>query len=116
MARSLMRRVRASDVVARIGGDEFAVRLPRPSRAEALLVAEDLVHGMRSRTVRLEDQEVRVTVSVGVTAIDPAAAASVEVVLAAADLAMYDAKQRGRDQARTSEPAGHVDLTEPAGS
>ncbi len=78
--------VRADDVVARLGGDEFAVLLPQGTEAAAAAMARSLLARLRSRSV---------TASIGVAAFDGESRA--EDVLVRADLAMYDAKEGGRD-------------------
>ncbi|MGA2014291.1 MAG: PAS domain S-box protein [Solirubrobacteraceae bacterium] len=91
-------RVRASDVLARLGGDEFAVLLPKADVIEAIQVAQALVDAVRTNTVLLGGQRAKVTTSIGVTMFDAASdGLSGETVLIEGDLAMYDAKEAGRD-------------------
>ncbi len=92
-------RLRTTDAVARLGGDEFAIVLPETDTAAAALVAESIVADVRRQTLCLAGQpHQRVTASVGVTMLQPGIA-SVEDALVAADLAMYDAKEAGRNRA-----------------
>ena len=92
----LRERLRATDVVARIGGDEFAVLLPRVDRTGAAAVARSLVETVRAHALTADARSV--TVSVGAIAFADCADASLpEGVLRAADLAMYDAKAGGGD-------------------
>ncbi|MBS1869469.1 MAG: GGDEF domain-containing protein [Actinobacteria bacterium] len=91
----LQERLRATDVVARLGGDEFAVLLPRVDRAGAGAVARSLVETVRAEALTADARGV--TVSVGVIAFDAHAPLVPEGVLAAADVAMYDAKATGGD-------------------
>ena len=97
IAGMIRQRVRATDVLARIGGDEFALILPRASADEARLVAADLVRAAREHALTLGGGVVRVTLSVGAVAFG-ATAGTAENVLIAADRAMYDAKAQGRDR------------------
>jgi diguanylate cyclase (GGDEF)-like protein len=88
-------RLRTTDVVARLGGDEFAILLPRVDAAGAGAVARSLVETVRAEALTADARSV--TISIGVIAFDERAPAVPEGVLAAADLAMYDAKAAGGD-------------------
>ena len=101
MAEALRTRLRSADVVARLGGDEFAVLLPEAGRLEAELVAKAILQEVRDEVVVLDgDQSRHLTTSVGIAIIEDTqdTALGVPEVLAAADLAMYEAKKAGRDQ------------------
>ena len=86
--------VRADDLVCRYGGEEFVIILPNVDQERAFHVAEHI----RDRLVAtLESGAVpRFTASFGVA--DSSQAATPEQVIRAADLAMYDAKNHGRDR------------------
>ena len=92
-------RVRESDVAARLGGDEFAVILPRADVETGQRVADEIVELVRERLSGGADRSLPVTASVGVAQFT--ADTSAEDVLVAADLAMYDAKEGGRDRTST---------------
>jgi len=94
----LRQRVRASDVLARLGGDEFAVLLPKADHAEATQVARVLVDAVRTSPALLGGERKKVTTSIGVAMFDATnETLSSEAALIEADLAMYDAKEAGRD-------------------
>ena len=94
----LIRRMRASDTIARVGGDEFAILLPEADAQSAQRVADMIVSDVRQNVVVVESgMPGRVTASVGVTLFN-AEHSSVDDVLVNADLAMYDAKESGRDR------------------
>ncbi len=96
VASVLRERLRATDVIARLGGDEFAVLLPRVDRAGAAAVARSLVETVRAEALTADARGV--TISVGVIAFESCDLASQPAsVLAAADIAMYDAKTAGGD-------------------
>lgn len=99
--------VREEDSVARLGGDEFVVLLSQVSGTEATAkVAETILRRLCQR-VRLNDHEVGVTVSIGITMIlqdseDPGA------LMKFADLAMYRAKEKGRNTYQFFTPAMNI--------
>jgi diguanylate cyclase (GGDEF)-like protein/PAS domain S-box-containing protein len=98
VATLLSGRLRSSDAVARLGGDEFAILLPDSSAEVAQHVAEQIVADIHQNAVIEQGQSIRhVTASVGVTMFTQGQA-NAESVLVDADLAMYDAKEAGRDQ------------------
>ena len=102
-AGALRDRVRATDVLARLGGDEFAVLLPRATEAEAVQVGEEICKAIRAKaTVFDGSRRLKSTASVGVACFEPDGGdLSGEDVIVNADLAMYDAKEAGRDRVAT---------------
>jgi diguanylate cyclase (GGDEF)-like protein/PAS domain S-box-containing protein len=96
-------RMRTTDIVARIGGDEFAVLLPRTTEAAAAAVAEDLLATIRSQDLVLSGHHLRPSVSIGVAAFEAGAVASDDVMVAA-DLGLYEAKDAGRNQIGVFKP------------
>jgi diguanylate cyclase (GGDEF)-like protein/PAS domain S-box-containing protein len=99
VAAVLSGRLRTSDLLARLGGDEFAVLLPRGDIHAATAVAENLLEAIRAEGITVPNtRERKITASVGVAAFGDGEALSGEDVLVCADLAMYDAKEAGRNQ------------------
>jgi diguanylate cyclase (GGDEF)-like protein/PAS domain S-box-containing protein len=88
-------RLRQTDVLARIGGDEFAVLLPGADADQAAVVADELVKALSKETAVLADRSIRITASIGVALFD---GLSDTELLAYADLAMYEAKEAGRNR------------------
>jgi diguanylate cyclase (GGDEF)-like protein len=87
--------MRASDTLARVGGDEFAVILPGADANEARAVASRLLQGLRREAnVPSPFGNRRVTASIGAAPFDGRTTA--EELLVEADIAMYDAKDAGR--------------------
>ncbi|HYF26853.1 MAG TPA: PAS domain S-box protein [Baekduia sp.] len=100
IAAALRNRLRETDVIARIGGDEFAVLLPYAGRAQAEAVTEDLRNVIRATQLQLDDgTRVGLSASIGVAFID-GDTPDHEDVLAAADRAMYDDKGPRGQRAR----------------
>jgi diguanylate cyclase (GGDEF)-like protein/PAS domain S-box-containing protein len=98
VAAVLQDRLRETDTVARLGGDEFAVLLPHADAAAAEHVADALVHAVRDQAaVTTGDRNRRVTTSVGIAPFQ-GGDLSGEELLIEADLAMYEAKEAGRDR------------------
>ncbi len=95
----LRRRLRSSDPVGRLGGDEFLAVLPETSVDLAISVAEDFRRSLAERSLTLEDgRAIEVTCSIGVAELklEDACGGS---LLARADVALYAAKDRGRNRA-----------------
>jgi diguanylate cyclase (GGDEF)-like protein len=88
--------VRAVDLPARPGGEEFAVILPETDLEEACLVAERLRTGLRDRSVELPGTELRVTASFGVASYSEGMSAT--DLFAVADAALYEAKAQGKNR------------------
>ncbi len=95
IANTLRRRLRTSDCIARIGGDEFAIILPDTAPEQAVRVAEAVAAEVSRTSVEAHGQEVGVGASVGVTNLDQHTTGEREA-LAAADRAMYEVKHAAR--------------------
>jgi diguanylate cyclase (GGDEF)-like protein/PAS domain S-box-containing protein len=94
---ALRERLRSVDVVARVGGDEFAIILPDTGLAGGRAAAQELVASVRRHgEVTGDGHRAEVTASIGITAL--AGAPSAEQLLVEADVAMYEAKDAGKDQ------------------
>ncbi|MDL0430553.1 EAL domain-containing protein [Marinobacter sp. TBZ242] len=99
--------VREDDSVARLGGDEFVVLLSRISGPDAAgKVAETILRRLCQR-VRLNDHEVGITVSIGITMI-PHDSEDPGTLMKYADLAMYRAKELGRNMYQFFTPAMNI--------
>ena len=97
IATLLRKRLRETDVIARLGGDEFAVLLSHTSPSGAREVAESLLRAIRDQGAVVGGRPVRVTTSLGVALFQEDSTTAQEL-LAAADLALYEAKDGGRDR------------------
>jgi diguanylate cyclase (GGDEF)-like protein len=98
---------RGGDLVARFGGEEFAVLLPDTDLAGAIVVGEELRRGIQDLAVPHVASNVAacVTVSVGVACVVPSSERAPMALLAAADEALYLAKARGRNRVCAAEPS-----------
>jgi len=97
VSEAIQTRLRDTDMIGRMGGDEMAVLLPGTTVVEAESVAAALVELVARVASSLEhDAENPVTVSIGIT--DFADAPDAETVIGRADAALYDAKEQGRSR------------------
>ena len=115
MARRLRRSLRVSDTLARINGDEFVVILPELSALpEAKGLAQELL-AVVSDPIDVAETVVSVRASIGVS-LYPRDGANPRALLRAADAAMYQAKQGGKNAvAHVAAPPGSgVRADEPA--
>ncbi len=97
IATVLRERVRATDIVARLSGDEFAVLMPQTDTAGALQLGEDLRAEVASQFPAGAELG-SATISVGITMFGGNRGVNSEAVLVAADQAMYRAKEEGRNR------------------
>ena len=96
--------LRKSDTVARMGGDEFMLIVPGIAQAEdAAQVAQKILNAFR-RPFVFDDHELRITTSIGI-AIYPSDGEDVDTLMKNADIAMYRAKDQGRDNVQCYTPA-----------
>ena len=89
--------IRAEDIAYRRGGEEFVVLLDGASLDEAFTIAKRIYFALAARGLSHPDRE-RVTASIGVAAADPDWQRSVGEVFNAADAALREAKDGGRDR------------------
>jgi diguanylate cyclase (GGDEF)-like protein/PAS domain S-box-containing protein len=96
VAKRLISRLREEDTIARLGGDEFAVILSGiKDRGQASAIATNLQQAFAA-PVKLGQHEVSISASIGIT-VAPEDASEEELLLKHADLAMYEAKARGKN-------------------
>jgi diguanylate cyclase (GGDEF)-like protein len=96
----LINSLRISDLSGRIGGEEFAALLPC-SLEEGVIAAERVREAFADSGIVVEDGPVDTTVSIGVAG--GPAGTELEVLLAAADAALYQAKRSGRNRVEAAE-------------
>jgi diguanylate cyclase (GGDEF)-like protein/PAS domain S-box-containing protein len=108
LAGALTSALREDELLARVGGDEFAVLLPDASGEQALRVGEKLAGAVYDNgAVNTPAGRIQVTVSVGVTSWSDEHQIHAEMLMAEADIAMYDAKAAGRNRTCIYERGRH---------
>ena len=94
VANTLQKRLRYTDTLARFGGDEFAIILQHTNIGQAQLIAGEMLGLLKYNTEGKEGKCPVITASIGI-ALFPEHSASLETLIAYADLAMYNAKEQG---------------------
>ena len=89
--------IRQIDFVGRYGGEELSVILAETGREQARLAAERLRQAVESRNIKVYDEELKITVSIGIATF-PDNGDGIEPLIEAADKALYLAKQTGRNR------------------
>ncbi len=84
-------------MISRFGGEEFCIILPSQNKNRAYRIADELRVRIEKAKIILRKQETHVTVSIGVASF-PEDASDAEELISKADKAMYEAKQKGRNQ------------------
>ena len=92
---------RSADLVARYGGEEFVAILPNTDLDGAIIVAEQIRRAIANLEIPHQNSEISdmVTVSIGVTSLIPSPDQKPSTLIKQADVALYCAKQQGRDRA-----------------
>ncbi len=101
IAASMTAQTREGDVLARIGGEEFALLLPDAPMERAIQLADRMRRKLAATPVRCGGTELSVTLSVGVATLNPDET-GIDVALRRADAAMYRAKEAGRNRVETA--------------
>lgn len=120
LALTLSANVREIDVVARLGGEEFAALLPSTDLEGAIRLAERFRAAVEGQRVRSGNAEIGYTVSIGVVTME-AGVSGVDQLLKLADRALYAAKNAGRNRvwhqrADHMQPGPDTDEVAPAGN
>lgn len=108
-AACLLGAVRVTDVVARVGGEEFVVLLPQTRLDAAVQLAEKLLHTLQQSPARIaRGVSIDFTASLGVGSLPAGHKSTVPALYAAADHALYEAKRLGRNRVEKTEPDGNL--------
>jgi diguanylate cyclase (GGDEF)-like protein len=104
VSRLVQTMVRDSDTVARWGGEEFCILLPKENIEQAMLLARRLIKAVAQLHIPWGDKLIQLTISIGVASmLDPTK--TMDDLLQRADLALYEAKRLGRNRAHMASPA-----------
>jgi diguanylate cyclase (GGDEF)-like protein len=100
---------RNSDILGRLGGEEFAMLLPETDQAAATIVAERIRERVAAQVQTAHKVQFKVTISIGI-AEATAGMSGIDVLIGAADLALYQAKNAGRDRVVLYSPPSAPDV------
>ncbi len=98
IAETIQREIRGRDIFGRVGGEEFTLLIPGAEEVSLLITAERLRTIIEKTPIQLEKQSITVTVSMGVALGNKNSVDSLQRLLKNADLALYEAKRKGRNQ------------------
>ena len=101
LAEIMTANVRATDIVSRFGGEEFLICMGHTTLEGGKNAAQKLRRAVENNVFRLKGQETRITASIGL-ATAPDDGTTIESLVDAADIAMYAAKDAGRNRVRTA--------------
>jgi diguanylate cyclase (GGDEF)-like protein len=113
VGRILRENARQGDIVARLGGEEFAVFLPATPAEGAAIAAERIRKRVAAENLVVDGNRIVVTVSIGIACSDDAAGGG-DNIMARADQAMYQAKRQGKNRVCIFTPAAKVTVLRPA--
>jgi diguanylate cyclase (GGDEF)-like protein len=96
-ANTLKGSARGSDIIGRIGGEEFAILLPETDIQGAYAILERLRTQICSKTLRIEEHAINLSISVGLSHSRKENEFAVEQLIKQADKALYQAKSEGKN-------------------
>jgi diguanylate cyclase (GGDEF)-like protein len=93
---------RSKDHIGRIGGEEFAILMPKTNSEAAYLIADRLRKNISKHTIAIDghDATIKITVSIGLSKLEDDKSETIHTLLKRADTALYKAKHNGRNQVR----------------
>ena len=89
---------RETDILCRMGGEEFVMFCRRADKASSLTIAEKIRHAIGNRAFRFGEKEFRITVSIGISTFPDKNIETIGDLVKQADVALYYCKHNGRDQ------------------
>lgn len=99
----ILSRLRRSDVLCRVGGDEYALLISNADPGQAKALAEEICHLLQNYQTHIDGQQVGISCSIGISEIN-GDAMTPEEYLKQADIALYVAKRRGRNRIQVYDP------------
>ena len=100
ISKLMQQALRKLDIACRYGGEEFAIILPNTDLRASIPVAERLRQAIAETPMQIDDQQLQLTVSLGIDSFAKAVEMPVEKLVAGADQYLYQAKQEGRNCVR----------------
>ncbi len=97
ISKILQKELRCTDIIGRVGGEEFAIILPKTGLSQGLEIAERLRKAVELLPLEVNEDKIRVTISLGASQCD-IADREMDDVLIRADSALYNAKKTGRNR------------------
>ena len=98
LARLIQEHIRGEDIACRYGGEEFLLIFPDTPREVMEKRTQELLLKVCAHEIPYQDMRLHVTVSIGI-AVFPTHGSNVQEIVSAADSALYQAKEKGRNQA-----------------
>jgi diguanylate cyclase (GGDEF)-like protein len=95
---AIKKSLRQGDIAGRYGGEEFIVLVANISSALCASVAERIRQAVAQLSVQIDGEAIQVTISLGLTCLDPEQVLPLEAAIQCADQALYAAKQHGRNR------------------
>lgn len=106
--------LRATDIIGRMGGEEFMIMLPNTTQEDAIQVVERLQRALTKKFFLNNNDRILITFSAGVAVYE--AGESQESIMDRADKALYEAKHTGKNRVCTAEPLSGNGLVKTAGA
>ncbi|WP_413701053.1 GGDEF domain-containing protein [Psychromonas sp. KJ10-10] len=94
----LIESTRATDIVARFGGEEFAILFPSADIQTSFEIAEKLRLIVKNKTIKIDAHQIKFTISIGISSINYRHDSHITEALDRADKALYEAKENGRNK------------------
>jgi len=97
LSKTIQETIRQIDLMGRYGGEEFSVVLSETDKAAAQFAAERIRQAVEDKRIRVYDEELKITVSIGISAF-PEDGEDIKTLIDKADSALYRAKEAGRNR------------------